>query len=147
MILNIAPLVDKLFFALDCSSIIIELLVFFAQGVIFLLEFHVLTTGDFRCALFLALSFEHLEALEHFLSDLLRCLHVVVKFLLVDAVLSAKKLCQPGLSLLKVNSLPFVHIADLVSHDVFLDKMSCFYLPVGFVLHVVVASDVIHLLS
>ena len=144
LLLYIAPLVDELFLALNGRTIVVKLLVLLPQRVILLLELHVLATGDLISPLLLALGFEHLQPLEHLLTDLLRRLHIVMKFLLVDAVLGGEKLCQPSLSFLEVSGLALFVIVDSVVDDVLFYQFARLDLPVRLVLQVVMTSDVIH---
>ena len=144
LLLYIAPLVDELLLALNGRTIVVKLLVLLPQRVILLLEFHVLATGYLIGPLLLALGFEHLQPLEHLLSDLLRRLHIVMKFLLVNAVLGGEELCQPSLSFLKVGSLALFVVIDSVVDDVLLYHFARLNLPVRLVLQVVMTSDVIH---
>ena len=144
LLLYIAPLVDELFLALNGRTIVVKLLVLLPQRVILLLELHVLATGDLISPLLLALGFEHLQPLEHLLTDLLRRLHIVMKFLLVDTVLGGEELCQPSLSFLEVSGLALFVIVDSVVDDVLFYQFARLDLPVRLVLQVVMTSDVIH---
>ena len=144
LLLNVSPLVNELFFALNRSAIVVELLVLLPQRVVLLLKLHVLPSGHLVSPLLLSLSFEHLEPLKHFLTHLLRGLHVIIEFLLVDSILSCQQLGQAGLSLLKIRSLTPFHIGDTVPHDAFLNDFPCLNLPIGLMLQILEASDVIH---
>ena len=121
LILNVAPLVNQLLLALNRRAIVVKLLVFFAQSIIFLLELHVLPPRDFVRSFLLAFRFELLQALEHLLSHLLRSLHRVMEFLLVNAILRCEQLGQPLLPQFEVGRLALPHIVDAVADDVLFD--------------------------
>lgn len=90
LLLNVPSLVNQLLLTLNSRSVIVKLLVFTAERVIFGLELHVLAASDLIVSLLLALALEHLQSLVHLLANLLRRLEIVVKFLFVDAILSCK---------------------------------------------------------
>jgi len=72
---------------------------------------------------------------------------VVVKFLLVDAILSCQELSKLSLSLLKIDGLAAPHVLNTVTHDVLLNHFAGLAFPVSFVSQVLVTSDVIHRLG
>ena len=140
-LLHVPSLVNELLLTLDGRTVVVELLVLAAEGVILRLEFHVLAAGHLVSSLLLALALEHLEALEHLLAHLLRRFQVVVKFLLVDAVLGGEELSEAGLTLLKVGGVAPAHVFDAVAHDALLNQLVRLDLPVRLVSHVVMAAD------
>ena len=84
-------------------------------------------------SLLLALTLEKLESVEHFLTDLLRRFQVVVKFLLVDAILSCEELSKLSLSLFEIDGLAASHVLNTVTHNVLLDHFAGLTFPVSFV--------------
>ena len=74
-------------------------------------------------------------------------MQIVIEFLLVDLVLSCKKLGKLGLSILQVHSLTSPHVLDAVFHDILLNQLASLGLPVRLMSQVMLATDVINLLS
>ena len=144
LLLNITPLINKLLLTFDGRAIIVELGVFLAEGIVLSLELHVLAASHLICSLLLTLVFEGLEALEHLLTDLLRSLEVVVKFLFIDAVFGGQQLSETNLALLKIGGVLAAHLLNTALNDVFLLHLGSFGLPVGFVSQVAITLDVIH---
>ena len=93
-----------------------------------------------------SLGFDLTESFSHLCSDLFRRFQIVIEFLLVDLVLSCKKLGKLGLSLLQVHSLTSPHVLNAVFHDVLLNQLASLGLPVRLMSQVMLATDVIHLL-
>ena len=143
-LLDIAPLVNELLLALDSRTIVIELGVFLAQGVILGLELHVLAAGHLICSLLLPLGLQGLKALEHLLTNLFRSFEIIVKFLFIDAVFGGQQLGETNLALLKIGGLLTAHLYNTALHDVFLLHLGGFGLPMGFVSQVAITLDVIH---
>lgn len=104
-----------------------------------------MAASDLISTLLLSLILQGLQSLEHLLTNLLRRFHIVIEFLLVDAVLGSEKLSQLGLSLLEVDSLTSSHVLDAVLDNVLLNDLASFGFPVSLVSQVVVATDVVHL--
>ena len=144
LLLNITSLVNELLLTFDGRAIVVELGVFLAEGIVLSLELHVLAASHLICSLLLTLVFEGLEALEHLLTDLLRGLEVVVKFLFIDAVFSGQQLSETNLTLLKIGGLLATHLYNTALNNVFLLHLGGFGLPVGFVSQVAITLDVIH---
>ena len=130
--------------AFDGRTIVVELSIFLAEGIVLGFELHVLAASNLICSLLLTLVFESLEALEHLLSDLLRSFEVVVKFLFIDAVFGGQQLSETDLALLKIGGLLTAHLYNTALYDVFLLHFGGFGLPVGFVSQVAITLDVIH---
>ena len=143
-LLNVPPLVDKLLFTLNGRTIVVELLILTPESIVLTLELHVLAAGDLLATLLLTLGLQGLKTLEHLLTDLLRRFKVVVKFLLVDAILSGKQLSQFGFPLFKVGGFTAAHVFDAVANYVLLNHFIRFRLPVRLVGQVVVATNVVH---
>ena len=137
-------LVNELLFALNGRAVVVKLGVFLAQSVVFLLKLHVLPSVHLVRPLLLPLLLQGLQPLEHLLAHLLGRLQVVVKFLFIDAVLGGEQLGQAGFTLLQVGGLALLHVLDPASDDVLLNDFAGLSLPVGLVVEVLVAFDIIH---
>ena len=147
LLLNVSSLINQLLFALNGSSIVVELLILLPQRVVLLLKLHVLPSRHLIGPLLLSLRFEHLESLEHLLPDLLRRLHIVIEFLLVDPVLRRQQLGQSGFPFLKICRLSLSHVGDAIPHNALLNDFVSLNLPVGLVLEIFEAPDVVHALG
>ena len=144
LLLNITPLINELLLAFDGRTIVVELSIFLAEGIVLGFELHVLAATNLICSFLLTLVFKSLEALEHLISDLLRSFEVVVKFLFIDAVFGSQELGKTSLALFKIGGLLAAHLYNTALYDVFLLHLAGFGLPVGFVSQVAITINVIH---
>ena len=102
LLLDLASLVDELLLALNSRSIVVELLVLISQRVVGHLELHVLSSLHLGLTFGFSLSLQVGQSLEHLLTDLLWCLHIIVKFLFIDSILGFEECSESGLPLLEI---------------------------------------------
>lgn len=140
--LHIPSFVNQLFLPLNSRSIIVELLVLFPQGIVGGFESHILPASNLFFFLRLTLSFQMLETLPHFISNLLWCLKVVVKLLLINAVFSCKQGSQACLALLQILFLLHSHLLYSSLDKILLNKFICLRFPKCLVCQVLVTLDI-----
>lgn len=108
---------------------------------------------DLFDAFLLALVLELIQALCHFLADLLGGLEVGHELLLVDLVLSLQERSQsiiylkwqfvPQAALLEVRLLPVLEVGETAADNGALDNALLFLLPDSLVAKVIVSADVV----
>lgn len=143
LLLNLATLVNKLLLTLDLGTVRVELTVFAPQGVVLHFKLLVVPALHLDLALILIFGLEMCEASVHLSTNLLRCLQVVVEFLLVHFVFSCEKGGKLGAALLQVVLILFAHLIDTAINDAFNNTLVGFVFPVSAMRNIAITRQLV----